>query len=310
MFYEVPRDDIATSLLIPAMSAAERVRIMAGFFSAHSFTQLAPGLAAFIDGDNEPMELLISPKISDQDQDAIRRAIADPVRVAEESMARLFEGAHASESAIARHVYDCLSYLVARERLLLKFVLMEQGMFHPKVWLFSVGQDLMAVHGSSNPTAAGLLYNGETVSVDRPWCDGESAIQRAQGLGEMFEAYWHNKRDKAITVDVPSGLQFAGNHPVDHVPTVDDFWRAWYEDAKEGIAPPLPDGLAAPLWVGWAAARATFSAAGLGLGDGKVCSSRSGSNSMGIRRSEGHPGYCHRRRQDNLVIGGRDSPPK
>lgn len=248
-FYEVPRDNVAGELLIPAMQIAHRVRIMAGFFSSHSFTQLAPGLAAFIDRDNEPLEMLISPKISDDDREAIRRAVVDPLKVAEETMTQLFEGARASESAIAAHVLDCLAYLVARERLHLKFVVMKQGMFHPKVWLFELGDDVMAVHGSSNPTEAGLLYNGETVSVERPWTDGEVARERTNALLEMFEGYWHNKREKSITVDAPAGLRLAGDHQIDRIPTTDDFWRAWYEDSKKGLAPPLPENVPAPAWV-------------------------------------------------------------
>lgn len=247
--YEVPRDDIAGELLIPAMTAADTVRIMAGFFSSRSFAQLAPGLAAFLNSSNAPLQLLISPKISEEDRDAIQRAINNPEAVAHEAASLLFADARASESAIAAHVLDCLAYLVARDRLQLRFVLMQQGMFHPKVWLFAAGGDTLAVHGSSNATEAGLLYNGETVSVDRPWIDGEAAQTRVANLGDMFSEYWHNKRSHAIAVDPPAGLLLAGDHDQSHVPTTVDFWRAWYEDAKKGIAPPLPKGVTQPLWV-------------------------------------------------------------
>lgn len=245
-FYEVPNDDIASELLIPAMSVADRVRIMAGFFSSHSFSQLAPGLAAFINNGSKRLELLLSPSISAEDQEALRQAVVDPVRVAEQAALRLFESAMASESAIAAHVVDCLAYLVAQNRLLPKFVLMDQGMFHPKVWLFEQGNDVMAVHGSSNPTEPGLLYNGETVSVERPWQDGAAAAQRVHSILEMFTGYWHNKREKSITVDLADGLRFVVNFKVDRIPTTDDFWRAWYEDFRKGLAPPLPENIAAP----------------------------------------------------------------
>ena len=247
--YEVPRDDIASQLLIPAMNAASRVEIMAGFFSSRAFAQLAPGLAAFIQGTNEPLHLLISPRISDEDREAIARAVADPEAVLKTAIERLFDGAQIRESAIAAHVADCLAYLVARERIVIRFVLMEQGMFHPKVWLFESDGDVLAVHGSSNPTEAGLLYNGETVSVDKPWADGPAAQDRVAQLRGMFQDYWHNRRPHAITIEAPAGLMFAGDHDVSHVPTVDDFWRAWFEDAKKGLAPPLPEGTIKPFWL-------------------------------------------------------------
>ena len=94
---------------IPAMRIARQVRIMAGFFSSHSFAQLAPGLAAFLDSENEPLEMLISPKISEEDREAIRRAVIEPSKVAEDAMTRLFEGAHASESAIAAKISRALA---------------------------------------------------------------------------------------------------------------------------------------------------------------------------------------------------------
>lgn len=247
--YEVPRDNIASEVLIPGMRVATRVRIMAGFFSSQSFAQLAPGLAAFIEGDNEPLEMLISPRISAEDRDAIGRAINDPVKVANETMILLFEEARASQSAIAAHVVDCLSYLIAADRLHLRFVLMEQGMFHPKVWLLEQGDDVLAVHGSSNPTEAGLLYNSEAVSVDRPWVDGDAARERTLALTEMFEAYWHNKREKSLTVEASAGLRISGEHEVERIPTTDDFWRAWHEDFKKGAAPPLPSEVPQPVWI-------------------------------------------------------------
>lgn len=237
--YEVPKDDIASELLVPGMKVAKFVRIMVGFFNSRSFAQLAPGLAAFINGTNSPLQLLLSPNLSSEDRDAINRALVEPEAVALSAFTRLFEGACASESAIAVHAADCLAYLIASDRLLLRFVLMKQGLFHPKVWLFEAGGDILAVHGSSNLTEAGLLYNGEIVSVDRPWKDGPAAEARVNGLVNMFEEYWANKRDHSITVGPRVGLVVT-QHDLKRKPTMEDFWRAWFDDTKKGLAPPLP----------------------------------------------------------------------
>lgn len=245
--YDVPTDDIASELLIPGMRVSRLVRIMVGFFNSRSFAQLAPGLAAFIDGTNAPLQLLLSPNLSDEDRDAINRALIDPGEVALDAFTRLFEGARVSESSIAAHAADCLAYLVASGRLLLRFVLMKQGLFHPKVWLFEADGDVLAVHGSNNLTEAGLLYNGEIVSVDQPWKDGEAAETRVNGLIRMFEDYWDNKRTHSITVGPRAGLILARAGMTDR-PTTDDFWRAWHDDSKRGLAPPLPE--KAALWTG------------------------------------------------------------
>lgn len=244
--YEVPKDDIASELLIPGMKAAHSVRIMVGFFSSRSFGQLAPGLAAFINGVNEPLQLLISPTLSAEDREAIGRALVDPESIALAAFNRLFDGAGVSESAIAAHVADCLAYLIAADRLRLRFVLMKHGIFHPKVWLFEADGDLLAVHGSNNLTEAGLVYNSEIVSVDRPWKDGAAAEARVASLAGVFQDYWSNRREHSVTVGPRAGLVLARRS--DERPTTEDFWRAWYADWKKGLAPPLPERRVPTFW--------------------------------------------------------------
>ena len=76
--YVVPRDVVAGGLLIPAMAEAESVRCMAGFFSSSSFAQLSPGLAAFINRSSGTFRLLLSPRIEDNDRQAIESATHAP----------------------------------------------------------------------------------------------------------------------------------------------------------------------------------------------------------------------------------------
>ena len=80
-----------------------------------------------------------------------------------------------SESAVERHTVETLAYLVASDRLQMRVVLMEQGMYHNKIWLLRSGGQWLAVHGSGNATERGLLVNGEQMSIDRAWIDGEQS---------------------------------------------------------------------------------------------------------------------------------------
>src|SRR5688500_1377921 len=95
--YVVPRDDVASGLLIPAMASAGNVRCMAGFFSSSSFTQLAPGLAAFLTRTRGIFHLLLSPRIGERDRLAIEAATANPEAVLIEAARQLFKDGKLSE---------------------------------------------------------------------------------------------------------------------------------------------------------------------------------------------------------------------
>jgi len=239
--YEIPDNDLVGEVLIPAMACASRVRIQSGFFSSQSFAQIAPGLAAFIHNGSEPLQLLISPEISAEDHDAIERGIEQPEDVIRRFGQQLFDEAVLSESAVVLHAVDCLSYLIAADRLELQFVLMRSGMFHKKIWLFDGDVGWCAVHGSGNVTTPGLLVNGEQMTVDRPWMDGDSATKRVAQLKSGWERKWKNDSPDSLTLPAAQGLRFAGKTGNSgYVPTVDNFWDAWRIDFDAGREPPLP----------------------------------------------------------------------
>lgn len=218
---------------------------MAGFFSSAVFRHIAPGVAAFVNERQGIFRLLISPILSDQDREAIRKAVEDRREVLSRAAVKILEGAFVSQSALQQHTLECFSYLLAAGRLEVQFVLMNNGaLFHPKVWLFDDEQDLVVVHGSSNATEAGLLFNFEVVSIERSWV-GDESLRRAERFRELFERLWRGADPDAITIGLPAGLSLAhraGARP----PTIEDFWRAWHEDFGKGLAPPLPVGRRVP----------------------------------------------------------------
>jgi superfamily II DNA or RNA helicase len=214
---------------------------MAGFFSSAAFRYIAPGIAAFVNDSAGVFQLLISPTLEPADREAIRSTVADRKEIVRRVADRLFEGTRLSESALGQHALDCLCYLLAAGRLDIRFVLMAKGaMFHPKVWIFHDGRDLLVAHGSSNFTAAGLLFNFEAVTIERSWT-GEEALMRSVRFRDLFDSLWLGKNSDTLTLDVSAGLKLARSAP-SIPPTIEDFWRAWHADAAEGLAPPLPSG--------------------------------------------------------------------
>src|SRR5689334_7379886 len=99
----VPRDNVISRLFVPAMSAAHEIRCMAGFFDSASLGQLALGLAAFLNESKGTLRLLVSPKISAEDQTAIERALSDPEEVLRHAAIKLFQDGAVSASAVTRH---------------------------------------------------------------------------------------------------------------------------------------------------------------------------------------------------------------
>jgi superfamily II DNA or RNA helicase len=241
--YTVPGDDLVGEVLVPAMSASTSVRCMTGFFSSNAFRHIAPGIAAFVNGSNGVFELLISPILEAADKEALQRATDRPRDVLENAARTILERGLLSESALERHTRECLAYLFAANRLVIRFVLMRAGgMFHPKVWIFLDGEEMLVAHGSSNVTPAGLLFNFETVSIERAWMSPD-AHNRAAQLNTVFERLWLGRDPNSLTIDAPAGFKIARTSSRTP-PTVDDFWRAWHEDAADGLAPPLPPGRA------------------------------------------------------------------
>ena len=258
--YEIPSQDLVGEVLVPAMRLCDELRIEAGFFSSRCLAQIAPGLAAFVNDTKGILQLMASPEISEEDQEAIRRGVSNPQTVLDQAIDKLFESARLSESAIERHAVETLSFLVASGRLEMRVVLMARGMYHKKIWLFRSADQWLAVHGSGNATERGLLVNGEQMSIDRAWMDGPRSAERVAMFIDHWSRRWRNHDAASLTVDVAQSLHVLRAHARLTPPTVDDFWEAWRRDHEAGLEPDLPRGytteaishrLRVPDWLEW-----------------------------------------------------------
>lgn len=241
--YFLPQDPLAEEVLIPGFQTAAKVDCMVGFFSSEVLASLAPGLATYISRSQDSFRLIISPLLRPEDL----AAIEEGVRSAESVARDILESMVVTEDLLQQHTLKCLSYLLRTGRMEIQVALMKDALFHPKVWLFHAGEDVMAAHGSSNVTYAGIKKNIEQIAVSKSW---EDPNQRyiTEKLGYQFRRLWENKDDSCIVVPLPQAVKdkVLRTYGSDAPPTEADL-RALYgrasglsEDQDPYEVPPLP----------------------------------------------------------------------
>ena len=200
--YILPKDPVTEDVLIPCFQSATQVDCMMGFFSSEIFVSLAPGLATFINCSDESLRLIISPLLRTEDKEAIENSIVST----EDFITSALEDFVVTENTIAQHTLKCLSWLLRHGRVEIKIALMNDALFHPKVWLFREGDDVIAAHGSSNMTYAGIQKNIEQISISKSW---EDYTQRytTEKLSEQFRELWANCDESCTVVSMPQAIK-------------------------------------------------------------------------------------------------------
>ena len=200
--YILPGDPLAEEVLVPSFEAASSVDSMVGFFSSEALAALAPGLATFINRSTGTFRLIISPFLRPEDKDAIENGMSSPESIAAEALQPLV----VTEDLIQTHTLQCLSWLIRAGRIEIKIALMNDALFHPKVWLFHGPNEVVAVHGSSNLTYSGIRKNIEQIAVSKSWMDYDQRFT-TERLDEQFDDLWNDKIGDCIVVRLPLAIK-------------------------------------------------------------------------------------------------------
>ncbi len=206
---------------------------MVGYFGGAALRELSHGLAAYILRSNQPLRLLVSPVLSESDQEAIRLGNRTPTEALTDAAKASFSDETALASALAQHTQQCLAYLLATRRLLMKIVLVRDARFHLKEWIFRAGTDVAVLSGSANFTGQALLGNVERLNLQRNWRDGDNEAACRDAVDE-FDAYWSNSKPHAVAVDLPLALQegLIESQDTAHPPTEADYRKALELEGK------------------------------------------------------------------------------
>lgn len=200
--YILPKEPVAEEVLIPGFKSATQVDCMMGFFSSEILVSLAPGLATFINTSDESLRLIISPILSIEDQTAIKEGLACPENMATAAL----EAIVVTEGLIEQHTLKCLSWLLRSGRVEIKIAVMRNALFHPKVWLFRERDDVIAAHGSSNMTYAGIQKNIEQISISKSW-ESENQSYTTEKFCGQFRELWANQDVDCTVVSMPQAIK-------------------------------------------------------------------------------------------------------
>ena len=238
--YMLPMDPFAEEVLIPGFRVASKVDCMVGFFSSEVLASLAPGLATYIASSENSFRLIVSPLIRTEDQAAIEDGLKSPEEVANAALEELT----VTEDLLQQHTLRCLSWLLRARRIEINVALMKDALFHPKVWLFACGSDVVVAHGSSNVTLAGIRKNVEQVAISKSWQDPNQRYI-ADKLRYEFERLWGNNDDNCLVVALPEAvrLHLLRTYSSDAPPTEYEL-RALYGRASHCREEPMPSELA------------------------------------------------------------------
>jgi superfamily II DNA or RNA helicase len=222
---------------------AKTFDLMLGFFSSTAISVLASGFAVFL-GSGGKMRLLINTALSETDQEALKGTNSNffseqPFDLSDiENLAKTL-------SRRDRHFFECLSYLIANDRIEIKAMVPanSQGIAHTKWGSFSDGENWVAFHGSCNFSATALLLNYENIEVDCSW-DGEISERKIGGVKAKFEATFAGKNNNVKLIDIEDISQIIlDTFPA---PSLIDLQKEGKEFLEEDLQR-LPDKLQRPL---------------------------------------------------------------
>ncbi len=218
--YILPKEPVAKEVLIPSFKSATQIDCMMGFFSSKILASLAPGLATFINASDESLRLVVSPILTEEDQAAIKEGLVSP----EDITSVVLEDIIITEDLIEQHTLKCLSWLLRNGRVDIKIALMKDALFHPKVWLFREDGDVIAAHGSSNMTNAGIQKNIEQISISKSW-EGPNQQYITEKFCDQFRGLWANQDVDCTVVSMPQAIKenLLKTYYSDTPPTEEDF---------------------------------------------------------------------------------------
>jgi superfamily II DNA or RNA helicase len=187
----------------PALNVAVQYDRAVGFFSSQALISNLPGISSLIKNNGE-MRLIIGHPLDEQEFEAVKQGyrIKGLLLSFEKELDSILENI---DSAGAKRL-SLLSYLIASDKLQIKYAFRKRGMYHEKIGIIhDLEGNRLVFHGSANETIYALDagYNAESISVYKSW-DKHSFELYGEPYVDGFEKLWEGRQINTATFEVPS----------------------------------------------------------------------------------------------------------
>lgn len=201
--YRSGTDNIPKVFYIPLLGQAVSYKRAVGFFSSTVLSKIYTGISALANRGGT-IQLVASPKLSDEDIEAIRSGYKRRDAVMRDAVLR--------ELAEPRNDFEkrCLNQLanlIADGVLDIKIAVTEKnnkiGMYHEKMGLIADDEgNTVAFSGSMNESLTAVSLNYEAIDVFCSWKSGEQR-ERVEDKQAAFSAIWNNNEPDITVCSFP-----------------------------------------------------------------------------------------------------------
>lgn len=193
--------DVVRDFYTPILTQSVLYRRAVGFFSSSALICLTDGLKGLLQNGGK-VEVIASPKLSEEDLEAIRDGFERRDEIIVECLLREMRNPKGKFEAARLNL---LSNLIASGTLTIKIALLEtgneMGMFHEKLGLmYDSEQNIVAFSGSMNESENAFRTNYESIDVFTSWSPDRDRVLDKQAA---FNAMWNDYEPGIRVADFP-----------------------------------------------------------------------------------------------------------
>lgn len=164
--YRSLQDNIVEDFYTPLLKCAKKYQRAVGFFSSTALIEVSKGISGLVKNGGK-IELVASPKLSENDIDAIEKGLKLREDVIKE---RLIEAICKPQGDYEERRLDYLINLIASGFLEIKIAVLSDkkhiGMYHEKLGLlYDNDGNVVAFSGSMNESSTAFIHNYESIDV-------------------------------------------------------------------------------------------------------------------------------------------------